>query len=78
MRTSKPKLVKCAGNCEKQLPHVDGHAIGWRPMCNDCYKDGKAWWYDELVWNGCALSERVPSVRTPNQAKYGRSIPGMN
>ena len=41
MRTSKPKLVKCAGNCEKQLPHVDGHAIGWRPMCNDCYKDGK-------------------------------------
>jgi hypothetical protein len=36
------KLTNCAGGCGKKFPHVEGHAMGMRPCCEECFKNGKS------------------------------------
>lgn len=37
--------VACAGHCGTMMSPVDGHAVGWRPMCEKCRIAGRTWWY---------------------------------
>lgn len=58
------KQVKCAGKCAKSMDKVDGHAAGWRPLCDAC-RD-LSWWYDEYTHMRLDNGTIVRCVRTPN------------
>lgn len=61
----KKKTVKCAGGCKTELPRVDEHAVGWRPICEPCFRDGKASLFNQFWPQGSgehvvrAVRERV-------------------
>lgn len=41
-KKTKTKMVKCAGGCHTEMARVDEHAVGWRPMCESCFKANKS------------------------------------
>lgn len=75
MRSTTIKTVSCAGKCGVQLSKVDEHAVGWRPLCNQCRQKGKSWWFDEYRPSLAHGDNCIGSVRLPNQ-NFGKNPEG--
>ncbi len=65
------KSTPCATGCGKTLSRVDGHAVGWRPICEPCRVLGLTWWFDEASYP----SHQPVAVRGRN-ANFGQNPAG--
>jgi hypothetical protein len=60
--------VACAGCCGRKCPPSDGHAVGWRPICEACRAEGRTWWFDSYApsFTGCG------AVKGPRADTFGK------